>query len=72
MRLKASLHPKKHYFIETGHAPAHSRDGGGRRSSQVLCGPAWPILSEIYQPSALGATLKLSRWCRERRGISNE
>jgi len=38
----------------------------------VLCGPAGPILAEIHQPSALGATLKLSRWCRARRGISNK
>ena len=48
------------------------RTKGGGRSAQVLCGPAGPILAEIHQPSALGATLKLSRWCRARRGISNK
>jgi len=48
------------------------RTKGGGRSSQVLCGPARPILAEIHRPSAFGATVKLSRWCRARRGISNK
>ena len=47
-------------------------DKGRRTIIAVACGPAGPVMAEIHQPSAPGATLKLSRWCRAQRSISNK
>ena len=44
------------------------RTKGGGRSSQVLCGPAWPIQAMIQQPMA-HTTPELSRLCKARRSF---